>query len=475
MPKAYLGSPSPEGRMPGAALADADLVAWWSTFGDPQLTRFVTLALQQNLELSQASARVLQARAGLQSAGAALLPSVGVAGQASKAYQSVETPLGRVLDSAPGFDRTGNAYESNLTASWELDLFGGLERSRQAARADYQGSEAGAVAVRLAVAAQTADTYLLIRGLQARLEVAQNQVQTQQKLLSMIDLRFRKGLAAELQLHQAEGALVRAKATIPVLQAALEVAMNALDVMLGTSPGTHRAELAATRPVPALPQIASGGSPGDLLRRRPDLIAAERQLAARSARIGVAVAEYYPKVSLSGLLGSATSISSGNLFTGGAAQATGTIGLRWRLFDFGRIEAQIRYAEAQEAEALAAYRQAALRATEEVENALSSFQRRQEQADLLAGGVHSLTRARDASSAAFQKGTVSLIEVLQADEALLGILDGQVQARTESARSAVAIFKALGGGWEVEPAAAAIPLAAAAPKDAFVRASSSEQ
>ncbi|GKT22152.1 TolC family protein [Acidovorax sp. SUPP3334] len=174
------------------------------------------------------------------------------------------------------------------------------------------------------------------------------------------------------------------------------------------------------------------------------------------------MADYYPKVSVSGLLGSATSISSGNLFTGGAAQAAGTIGLRWRLFDFGRIEAQIRFAEAQEAEALAAYRQAALRATEEVETALSSFQRRREQADLLAGGVLSLTRARDASAAAFGKGTVSLIEVLQADESLLGVLDGQVQARTESARAAVAVFKALGGGWEAERAPAAIPLAAAA-------------
>ncbi len=457
MPGAYQGDGGPARRAPGTALADSDLALWWPAFGDPQLTRFVALALEQNLELSQASARVLQARAGLQAAGAALAPTVGAAAQASRAYQSVETPLGQVLNSAaPGFGRYGSAYEANLSTTWELDFFGGLERGRQAARAEFEGSQAGAAAVRLAVAAQTADTYLMVRGLQARIEVAQRQVQTQQRLLSMIELRFNKGLAAELPLRQAEGALVRVKASIPVLQAAQEAAMNAMDVMLGTHPGTHRAELSAPRPLPALPQIASGGAPGDLLRRRPDLIAAERQLAARSARIGVAVAEYYPKVSLGGLLGSATSISSGHLFTGGAAQAGANVGLRWRLFDFGRIDAQIRFAEAQEAESLAGYRHAVLRATEEVENALSSLQRRQEQADLLAAGADSLTRARDASAAAFDKGVVSLIEVLQADEALLGVLDGQAQAQTESARSAVALFKALGGGWAPENASAPV-------------------
>lgn len=456
MPGTYQGDSGQARQSPGTALADADLAAWWPAFGDPQLTHFVTLALEQNGELAQASARVLQARAGLQAAGAALAPAVGVAAQASRAYQSVETPLGQVLNSSPGFDRYGSAYEANLSAGWELDFFGGLEREIQAARADFEGSQAGAAAVRLAVAAQIADTYIMVRGLQARIEIAQRQVKTQQGLLSMIQLRFDKGLASELQLRQAEGALARVKASIPVSQAALEAAMNAMDVMLGTHPGTHRAELSVPRPVPALPQIGSGGAPGDLLRRRPDLIAAERRLAASSARIGVAVAEYYPKVSLSGLLGSATSISSGNLFTGGAAQAGATVGLRWRLFDFGRIDAQIRYAEAQEAEALAGYRHAVLRATEEVENALSSFQRRREQADLLAAGADALTRARDASAAAFDKGVVSLIEVLQADEALLGVLDGQVQAQTESARSAIAIFKALGGGWVPEKAPPAV-------------------
>jgi NodT family efflux transporter outer membrane factor (OMF) lipoprotein len=429
------------------ASASTDLAAWWTGFGDPQLTRFVTLAQEQNLDLAQASARVAQARAGLGAADAALLPSGNVTGQATRAYQSVETPLGQVLNSTPGFDRYGNAYEVNVGASWELDLFGGLRRGREAALAEYQASEAGAAATRLAVAAQTADIYISIRGLQARLKVAEQQVHKQQELLSTINLLYRKGLAAELQVRQAEGALAQVRASVPELEAGLDAAMNALDVMLGSPPGTHRPEL-ADGALPAAPKIAATGSPGELLRRRPDLIVAERRLAASNARIGIAIAEYYPKLSLSGLIGSATSVSGSNLFTSGASQAAGVLGLRWRLFDFGRINAQINQAKGQEAEMLAAYRLAVLRATEDVENAFSALVKREEQAALLAQGVDSLGRARGASFAAYQKGVVSLIEVLQADENLLRASDARARAQTESARAAVTAFKALGGGWQ---------------------------
>lgn len=431
-----------------SAANQADLVGWWKGFDDPKLARFVELALEQDLDLAQASARVLQARSGLGAANAALLPSGNVSGQAASAYQSVETPLGQILNSRPGFDRHGHAYEADLGASWEVDAFGGLRRGREAAVADYQASAAGAAAVRLAVAAQTADIYIGIRGLQARLDIARRQVRTQEELLSKVRLLESKGLAAELQVRQAEGSLAQVRATVPALETALESAMNALDVMLGSVPGTHRAELAEPGAIPSAPQIANVGSPAELLRRRPDLIVAERRLAASNARIGVAVAEYYPKFSLSGLIGSATSMSSGNLFGSGADQAAGVLGLRWRLFDFGRIDAQIDQAKGQEAEMLAAYRLAALHATEDVEDAFSALVKREEQAAVLAQGVDSLAHARGASFAAYQKGVVSLIEVLNADENLLRASDAQAQAQTESALAAVATFKALGGGWQ---------------------------
>lgn len=451
LPDRYLGQTAVEQRH---ANVSADAIAWWEGFGDPRLTRFVKLALEQNLDLAQASARVAQARAGLGAANAALLPSGNIAAQGTRAYQSVEMPLGQVLNTSPNFDRYGNAYEANLGVGWELDLFGGLRRGREAALAEYQASEAGAAAIRLAVAAQTADIYIGICGLQTRLDVASKQVQTQQKLLSTVNLLYGKGLAAELQVRQVEGALAQVRASVPVLEAGLDTAMNALDVMLGTAPGAHRAELAKAGVIPAAPQIASSGSPGDLLRRRPDLIVAERRLAASNARIGMAIAEYYPKLSFSGLIGSATSVSSGNLFTGGASQAAGVLGLRWRLFDFGRINAQIDLAKGQEAEALAVYRLAVLRATEDVENAFSALVKREDQAGILAQGVDSLSRARGASFAAYQKGVVSLMEVLQADENLLRTSDMRAQAQTEAARAAVAAFKALGGGWQSQEAEA---------------------
>jgi NodT family efflux transporter outer membrane factor (OMF) lipoprotein len=439
----FLGQSSVEQR---TGTTRTSLTVWWEGFGDPVLTDFITRALEQNLDLAQASARVAQARAGLGAANAALLPSGNISGQAARAYQSVETPLGKVLDSTPGYDRYGNTYSMDLGASWELDVFGGLRRGREAALAEYQASEAAAT--RLAVAAQTADIYITLRGLQARLDIANRQVKTQQDLLEKVQLLYSKGLAASYQVRQTEGALAQVQATVPVLQTGLDAAMNALDVMLGTPPGTHRPRLTETASIPLPPQISEMGTPADLLRRRPDLIVAERRLAASNARIGEAVAEYYPKFSLSALLGSATTVSAGHLFSGGASQASGALGLRWRLFDFGRINAQIDQAKGQEAEALAAYRQSALRATEDVENAFSALVNREAQATTLSAGEASLSEARRSSFIAYQKGTASLIDVLNADETLLQASDARAQARTESARAAVAAFRALGGGWQ---------------------------
>lgn len=426
----------------------ASLSVWWEGFRDPLLSRLISDALEQNLDLAQSSARMAQARAGLGAATAALLPSGSVSGQAARAYQSVETPLGQVVNSTPYYNRYGNSYETDLNASWEIDLFGGLRRSRQAAQADYQASEAGIAATRLAVAAQTADIYITLRGLQTRLDIANKQVITEQQLLEKIQRLYTKGLAPQYQVRQAEGALAQVQSTVPDLKNGLDAAMNALDVMLGTPPGSHRAQLSLPGAIPQTPEITVMGTPADLLRRRPDIIVAERHLAASSARIGVAVSEYYPKFSLNALLGSATAVSGDNLFTAGASQSSGVLGLRWRLFDFGRINAQIEQAKGQEAEALAAYRLSVLRATEDVENAFSALVNRQTQAATLTRGETALSSARQSSFIAFQQGTASLIDVLHNDETLLQASDARAQAQTESARAAVATFRALGGGWQ---------------------------
>ncbi|ENV46408.1 hypothetical protein P255_00547 [Acinetobacter brisouii CIP 110357] len=425
----------------------ADIAVWWQSFNDPQLTRYVTLALKQNLDLTQAYTRVTQAQAGLSAANASLQPIGTVGAQAAKVYQSVETPLGQVLNSMPGFDRHGSSYDANLSATWELDIFGGLRRDREAALANYQSSNAGASAVRLMVAAQTANIYINIRGLQSRLDIAHQQLQTQQQLLSTINLLYSKGLASEFQVKQAKANVAQVQAVVPVLRMNLDIAMNALDVMLGTVPGTHRAELTEVKPVPVIPNITETGTPHDLLRRRPDLIMAERQLAASNARIGSAIAEYYPKISLSGLIGSST-IASGNLFSSGSNQAASLLGLRWRLFDFGRINAEIRLAKGQEAENLAAYQLAVLHATEDVENSLSTLSKRQEQLMALQDGENALKHAQKIALIAYQKGINSRIEVLQADSNALQFSDRKLQAQTDSALAAVAVYKSLGGGWQ---------------------------
>ncbi|MHC3774907.1 efflux transporter outer membrane subunit [Pantoea agglomerans] len=431
-----------------SATRPANFAVWWEGFNDPLLSRLVSDALARNLDIAQASARMAQARAGLGAATAALLPSGNVSGQASRAYQSVETPLGQVLSSTPDYNRYGNAYETNLNAGWEIDLFGGLRRGRQSALADYQASEAGVAATRLAVAAQTADIYITLRGLQARLAIADAQVRTRQELLEKVQLLHSKGVAPEYQVRQSEGELAQVQATVPELLTGIDAAMNALDVMLGTPAGTHRTELTSAGTIPQAPLITSTGTPGDLLRRRPDIIVAERHLAASSARIGVAISEYYPKFSLSALLGSATAVSGDNLFSSGASQSAGVLGLRWRLFDFGRINAQIDQAKGQEAEALAAYRLSVLRATEDVENAFSALVNRENQTATLVKGEAALASARQSSFVAFRQGTASLIDVLHNDETLLQISDARAQAQTESARAAVATFRALGGGWQ---------------------------
>lgn len=438
---AALHGSAPKGSAPTADLAD-----WWRSFNDPLLTSLVERGLAQNLDLQQAAARVFQARAALKNANAALLPSAQVSGQAGETYQSLQTPIGRIGSAFPGFQRSSETYEVDLGASWEIDLFGGRDAARDAARADWQASEAGAVAVRLSVAAQIADTYVAIRMLQARLDVARAQLDTQQRLVDLVALQYRKGVAAELQLRQAEGALAQVRGSIPALGNQLDMAMNALDVLIGAQPGSTRTELSAQAPIPAPPAVATAGGPAALLRRRPDIIAAERTLAASNARIGVAVAEYYPKFSLSGLVGSATT-TTGGLFTSDATQANGVMGLRWRLFDFGRVDAEIRAAQGSNTEALAAYRLAVLRASQDVEDAFSTLVQQEARAASLHDGEASLTRARDASMAAYKGGMVSLIEVLDADRRLLETSDGALQARAAATRGAIASFRALGGGW----------------------------
>jgi NodT family efflux transporter outer membrane factor (OMF) lipoprotein len=432
--------------LPTEGAAKADLAAWWQGFGDPELSRIVERAAAQNLDVAQAAARVRQSRAALQAAGAALAPSLDAQGSAADGRQSLLSPIGEIGAHLPGFQRHYDDYQAGLSASWEIDLFGGLRRAREAARAEDAGARVQLAAVRTSIEAEAADAYLQARGYQARLAVARAQAKVEEDLLKLVNRRLEEGVSAEREGHQAQATLEAVRAAIPPLAAGLEAELNRLDVLMGVQPGTYRVELEADAPLPQPPGLSEAVQPGDLMRRRPDVLAAEQRLIAANARIGVAISDYYPKVSLGGLFG-AESLDSGKLFSGPAEAQQLAAGFRWRLFDFGRVDAEVASAKGRQAEALAAYRATALRAAEEVETSLSDLQQDRLRAQALGREVDQLTIARRQAEQAYEGGVASLLEVRDADRDLLAASDQLVQSKVAAARAAVASFRALGGGW----------------------------
>src|SRR5882724_10521204 len=430
---------------PTSAPAPA-LETWWDGFNDPMLSRIVLQARDQNLDLAAALARVQQARAAAREAGAQLLPTIDLNGQATRIHQSLESPIGKIASRVPAFNRNQSLYDAGLGASWELDLFGGLRRGREAASAEADAAIAQQVGIRIVVTADAADAYLRIRADQVRIAVAQQQVATDERLLELVRQRFGRGLAAVREVAQAEALLSQARASLQPLRIDLEAQMNRLDVLLGVQPGTSAPELQTSRDIPSVPSVSANDGPLEVLRRRPDVIAAERRLAASNARIGQALAGYYPKISLAGVLGYEGS-SASDLFKAATFQTQGIAGLRWRVFDFGKVSAEVAQARGADAEALARYQQAVLRAAEEVENAFTSLVQLEAHQQELLTEVAALKRARDASQEAYQGGVIALTDVLDADRQLLTAQGELAQTRADSARAAVGTFRALGGGW----------------------------
>jgi NodT family efflux transporter outer membrane factor (OMF) lipoprotein len=331
-------------------------------------------------------------------------------------------------------------------ASWELDIAGGLRHNAAAFRDEVQAAEAERSGTRVMIAADAADAYLQVRGYQARLAIAKNQIETDEHLLKLIQNRVAAGAATKREIAQAEALLQQARSTVPLLRLSLEKQLNRLDVLMGAQPGAYAHELDAVTAIPTIPAIGTQ-QPTDVLRRRPDIIAAERHLAASNERIGVVIADYYPKISLSGALGF-DSLNSGHLFTARAFQPGAVAGLRWRLFDFGRVDAEVKQARGANAEALIAYRQAVIRAAEDVENALAALAETQAYLAEIQAEVQWLTRARDLSQEAYRAGSIALTDVLDADRELLTAQDLLDANRADAARAAVTVFRALGGGWE---------------------------
>jgi len=423
------------------------LDTWWSGFADPELSRIIDRVLAQNLDLQVALARVEQARAVARHAGAERLPQGALDAQAVRQRQSLNSPLGEIGSAFPDYQRTQTLENLSAGASWETDLAGALKRGEEAASAEAEAAEASHAGVRISVAAEAADAYFRIRGAQQRIALAEEQVHTESGLLALVNDRFGSGLATQREQAQAQALVSQARATLPPLRTELALQLNRLDVLMGAQPGTYASELLASAPTYKVPTINDSDGPASLLRRRPDVIAAERRLAASNARIGAAIAEYYPKVSLSGLLGF-ESLHSGSLLGASSFQPQAAIGLHWRLFDFGRVDAEVAQAKGAHAQALAEYRQAMLKATEDVENAIVTLTELESQRLEVAREVDAHQVARAAAEDAYKGGAISLVEVLDEDRLLLASRDQLAQLHANDARAAVSTFRALGGGWQ---------------------------
>lgn len=419
---------------------------WWTGFHDSELNQIVHRALDQNLDLAAAVTRVTQSRAVARQMGAQNKPQVNLSASDTFFRQSLESGIGRVAQDIPGFTRNQNYYDLGVAASWELDLFGQYRSGAIAATEEAQAAEAARAGTRISVVADAADAYFQVRGNQERITFALDQISKDEHLLKLIRQRAAAGVATDREVAQAEALLEQARASIPPLRVAVEVQSNRLDVLMGAQPGTYAAELSQTKPIPDIPAISGFDTPVNTLRRRPDVIAAERKLAASNSRIGSALAGYYPTISLSALLGS-ESIAPGHLFLSPAFQPQTVAGLRWRIFDFGRVSAEVAQARGANAEALIAYRGTVLHAAEDVENAFVNLSESEVREGQVAREIDALRRARDRSQEAYTAGTSALTDVLDADRQLLIAQDDLAFTRMNAARAAVTSFRALGGGW----------------------------
>ncbi|MBU1156567.1 MAG: efflux transporter outer membrane subunit [Proteobacteria bacterium] len=418
-----------------------ELSRWWESLNDPTLTQLIAQAVENNLELKQAVARVRQARAlrGVREAG--LWPSVD-AGALAQLHR----------DTASGDTGTIDQwYSAGFDAGWELDVFGGVRRSIEAAQAQLEASEANLRDVLITLTAEVALNYVELRTYQNRRQTAQANLKSQENTYGFIRSRHEAGLVNRLALEQARYNLENTRSQIPNLTSGVEAAMNRLAVLLGQAPGKLSARLATPAPVPVPPASVAVGVPAEALRRRPDIRRAERQLAAETAKVGVAEADLYPKFRLAGSIGLAA-VSSGdfmNLATSGVWSVLPS--MSWKVFDAGAVRNRIAAQTAVQEEFLLAYEATVLAALEEVENNLTGYAQEQLRRHSLRQAVDAAQEAEGLSQDLFGAGLINFDSVLDAQRSLLtfqdqlAISEGVVTARL------IALYKALGGGWGALP------------------------
>ena len=442
-----------EAQQTGIDTQAAELAEWWKEFKDPMLDGLVERAVKNNLDLRIAGARVREERASLAATSAGLWPTLDVSGSYSRnraSQNAVGSPTqGAIAAPIGGRQLEQNFFKTGFDSSWEIDVFGGTRRQIEAAEAILQASVEERRGVLVTLLGDVARNYIDLRGLQRRLAVAQENLRAQQDTLDLTKVRFDAGLASDFEVAQSEGQVNTTAAQIPALQSALKQAAYRVDVLLGTQPGTSWDELAKVAPIPALPPQAHVGLPADLLRRRPDIRSAERQLAAATAQVGVATADLYPRFSLLGNIG-LQSISASDWFS--AQSRFWSIGptISWPVFDAGRIRATIEIRNAQQEQALRQYEKSVLTAFEDVENALVNYGNEQTRYRSLLEAAAANRRALQMANDLYIQGLVPFLNVLDAQRTLYATESDLAQSEANMASNLVALYKALGGGWETD-------------------------
>ncbi len=445
LPDTFAGE-THEGGAPGAAAIGPAQVAigddaFWRHFDDPQLDALVEGALAANHDLRIALARYDRARALLRESRLDALPVLTASGEARSARASADQQPGTARA-----DRDGDSFSAGIGASWELDVFGRLRRGIEAGRAEASASADDLRAAQVAIVGEVATGYLELRGLQERLRVAQDNAGNQRDTLRLVEARAAAGQDSDFDTARARAQLATTAARIPALQARIAMTMHRLAVLGGRTPDALRAELAPVRALPALPARIDPGTPGTLLRRRPDVAAAEQRLHAATARIGIATADLFPRFTLGGLLGS-QAVDSGALFGRDSETRFVALGIDWSFLDIGRVRARIAASEADAEGELARYRQSVLLALEDTENALVRYARVREEDAQLEQAARDSARAADLARLRFDAGATSLLEVLDAERTRLQAQDAFADGRTRSATGAVSLYRALAGGW----------------------------
>jgi NodT family efflux transporter outer membrane factor (OMF) lipoprotein len=440
-----------------AAPAPEDLTRWWRKFDDPVLGQLVEQAAAANLDVAQAIARLRQAREALVVSRSGLFPSVSGSGGYSRTETlkgggtTITLPDGTVTTTDGG---GRSSFSLGLDASYQVDLFGGVRRQVEASRAQYEAAGFDYATTLLSVESEVARNYVLARAFQAQLDNARASLAIQDDNLEIAGFRVQAGLVSSVDAEQARASRAQTAAGIPSIEQQYNAAVSRIGVLTGQAPGALKPMLAAPRPIPAGPQAVGAGIPANVLRQRPDVRAAERNLAAATAQIGVAKAQLFPALNISGSLDTNAG-AIGGLFetiTGGLFA-----GISQAIFNGGRLNAQVRSSRAAADGAFAAYKSTVLTALEDIENALVALQAAQSREQQFLIAFDAANASAILARSQYRSGLTDFTTLNTQEAALISARNGLVQARSDKATALIALYTALGGGWDASAAPAAPP------------------